>query len=56
MKDIPTKFINALKNLINKDSKEAERLIKKLQDEPEKSAETISHHLGSQTGPIKLSE
>ncbi len=56
MKDIPTKFINALKNLLNKDSKEAERLIKKLQEEPEKSAELVSHHLGSQTGPIKLSK
>jgi hypothetical protein len=55
MKDIPQKFIEALKNLLNKDSKEAERLASKLETDPEKSAEIISHQLGSQTGPIKFS-
>jgi hypothetical protein len=55
MKDIPEKFINALKNLLNKDNKEAQRLAEKLANEPEKSAEIISHQLGSQTGPIKFS-
>lgn len=56
MKDIPAKFLDALKNLVNKDSKEAQRLASKLENEPEKAAELISHHLGSQTGPIKLSK
>jgi len=56
MKDIPAKFLEALKNLLNKDNKEAQRLASKLENEPDKCAELVSHHLGSQTGPIKLSK
>lgn len=56
MKTIPEKFLNALKTLLNSDSKEAKRLAEKLETEPEKSAERIEHLLGSQTGPIKLSK
>jgi hypothetical protein len=55
MKDIPQKFLEALQNLLNKDSKEAERLASKLETDPDKCAEIISHQLGSQTGPIKFS-
>jgi|LakMenEpi03Aug12_release.lakeMendotaPanAssembly.Ray.scaffolds.fasta_scaffold5029521_1 hypothetical protein len=54
MKDIPQKFLDALKKMLNKDNKEAERLASKLETDPDKSAELVSHHLGSQTGPIKL--
>ena len=39
MKNIPEKFLNALKALINSDSKEAKRLAETLENEPEKSAE-----------------
>lgn len=56
MKDIPAKFIEALKSFLNKDSKEAQRLAAKLESEPDKCAELVSHHLGSQTGPIKFSK
>jgi hypothetical protein len=56
MKNIPEKFLNALKALINSDSKEAKRLAETLENEPEKSAERVEHLLGSQTGPIKLSK
>lgn len=55
MKEIPSKFLEALKSFLNKDNREAERLAKKLEEEPDKAAELVSHHLGSQTGPIKLS-
>lgn len=54
MKNIPEKFLNALKALINSDSKEAQRLAEKLETEPEKSAERVEHLLGSQTQPIKF--
>ena len=55
MKTIPQKFIEALTNLINrKDDKTVDRLVEKLEVEPERTAERISHHIGTQTGPIKF--
>ena len=54
MKELPEKFINALKNLLNKETAEANRLAEKLETEPEKSAEKIAHTIGSSTRPIKL--
>lgn len=56
MKDIPEKFLNALRSLINSGTKEANRLAEKLENEPDKSAEQVEHLLGSQTGPIKFSK
>lgn len=54
MKTIPQKFLEMLQKLINSDTKESKRLLEKLENEPEKSAERVEHLLGSQTGPIKL--
>ena len=54
MKDIPEKFLNALRSLLNSGTKEADRLADKLENEPDKSAKRVEHLLGSQTGPIKL--
>lgn len=56
MKDIPEKFLNALRSLLNSGTKEADRLADKLENEPDKSAERVEHLLGSQTGPIKFSK
>ncbi len=55
MKTIPQKFLEALTNLINRSGdKTAERLAARLESEPDKTVEQIAHHIGSQTGPIKL--
>lgn len=56
MKDIPEKFLNALRSLLNSGTKEADRLADKLENEPDASAERVEHLLGSQTGPIKFSK
>jgi len=56
MKDIPQKFLDSLKSLLNNGSKEANRLIDKLENEPDVSAAKVEHLLGSQTGPIKFSK
>lgn len=56
MKDIPQKFLESLRSLLNNGSKEANRLIDKLENEPDVSAAKVEHLLGSQTGPIKFSK
>jgi hypothetical protein len=56
MKDIPQKFLESLRSLLNNGSKEANRLIDKLENEPDASAAKVEHLLGSQTGPIKFSK
>ena len=56
MKNIPQKFLDSLRSLLNNGSKEANRLIDKLENEPDASAAKVEHLLGSQTGPIKFSK
>ena len=54
MKDIPSKFVEALKNILSKDDKRSKRIVEKMENEPEKTAEHIYHELGSDTQKIKL--
>ena len=54
MKNIPRQFTAALKKILSSESKESKRLAEKLENDPDKSAELIAHHLGSATQPIKF--
>lgn len=56
MKQLPQKFLDALKNLLLKEDKQVDRMLEKMNNEPDKCAERIVHDLGSQTGPIKFSK
>jgi len=54
MKQLPEKFLNALKNLLSKDDEHSKRFIQKVEENPEKTAQRVYNDLGSKTQPIKL--
>ena len=54
MKTITQTFIDALNSVLNRESKEAVRLLEKIESDPEGTADKILHQLGSTTQPIRL--
>lgn len=54
MKLIPQAFLDALNRVLNRDSKEAIRLLHKIEADPDGAADKILHQLGTATQPIRL--
>lgn len=54
MKTKTRTFLKTLLTLIKRDTDESKRLVKKLEESPEKAAETVYHLLGTSTQKLSF--
>ena len=54
MKELPQKFLQALCSAINKDTKASQRIVQKIEEDPEGAASKIEHLLGSDTVRLRI--